>query len=565
MSNQDIPGVSRAYDEEKTFAPSVYISYRPEDNERIVRSIRDWFMLRLSSRNVVIDVEIPPFVDAVGSVDAYIRDRMRDCDIFVPIVGPNWLQMLHMRMESGEEDQARVEARIAIDEALAIAPVYIAGAAPLREIDLPPDLLALGTPDYSVLQTGGNFEENMQAVIQNLYLTEQKHEESLDRIDVDLHYAQFEKAHADGRLQDAITYLEDIYEHGVIPRPFRLQIAQRIRTIKRQMQVRDGSPIYERIRQLIEYDPIEATEKLSHFIAKYPEVGDPENLMGKVRYESSPARLILEQIESPDFKSSQRLSAGRELNQHGDPRPGIGLRQDGIPDISWVKVPAGDFIFGFDRRIYIDQFYISRYTITNEQFQAFIDDNGFTDKRWWEQLDLHEDAPEAIRWDYPNYPRVRVSWFGAVAFCQWLSDKLGFEVSLPTEPEWEKAARGVNGSIYPWGGTYLAGYSNINEAISGISSSNLREPCAVGMFPHAQSTYGVHDMIGNVWEWCLNDYRDPTITTITGSNKRALRGGAWDSDRLFAHTIRRRGELPTTQFNAIGFRIACKDLPDLTF
>jgi hypothetical protein len=562
MNNQEIPGASSAYEDEKGFAPSVYISYRAEDNERIVRSIRDWFMLRLSPMNVVIDVDIPPFAE---SVDAYIRNYMRDCDIFVPIVGPEWLQLLHMYMESGEEDKARVEARIAIEETLAIAPVYIAGASPLREIDLPPDLSLVATNTYSVLQTGGNFEENMQAVIHNLYVTEQQHDEMLDRIDVDVHYSQFERALAEERLADAIMYLEDIYQYGVIPRPFRLQIAQRIKTLRKRLQIRDGSPIYERIRQLIEYDPIEATEKLSHFIARYPEVGDPDNLMAQVRYQSSPARVLLDAVSSPETTSSQRLSAGRELNEHGDPRPGVGLRKDGLPDIPWAKIPAGDFIFGFDRRIDLNEYYIARYTVTNAQFEAFINDNGFSDARWWEGLAVQEDGPEEIRWEQPNYPRVRVSWYGAVAFCRWLSAQLGFTIRLPTEEEWEKAARGPNGAIYPWGSSYIAGYSNINEAISGISSTHLREPCAVGMFPHAQSTYGVHDMIGNVWEWCLNDFRNPTHIELGGDGLRAMRGGSWSNDRLFAHTARRQGKEPTTRFNEIGFRIVAEQLPDISF
>lgn len=560
MSNQDFSQSTSAYEEEEYYSPSVYISYRPEDNTRLVRAIRDWFMLRLGPGKVVIDVEFPPFVE---SMDYYIRERMRECEIFVPLIGPQWLQLLHMRMDQGEEDKARIEARIALEENLAIAPVYIANATILREIDVPADLVRMVKQNASVLDTNTNFEENMQAVIERLREAEQAHDELLDKIDVNAHYSQFEIALEENRLRDALMYLEDIHEYGIIPRPFRLQLAQRIRTLRRRLQVQDGAPIYERIRQLVERAPMEATEVLSYFIAKYPEVGDPDNLISKIRYETSPARLILETINDVNTTSQQRLSAGRQLNDHNDPRPGIGLRQDGVPDIAWVKIPAGDFIFGFDRRIEVDEFFIARFTVTNAQFAAFIADSGFDTAEWWQHLSAKEGEPTELRWEYPNYPRVRVSWFGAMAFCRWLGDKLGFEIRLPTEAEWEKSARGVNGSIYPWGGAYIAGYSNINEAISAISKTNLREPVAVGMFPHAQSPFGVHDMIGNVWEWCLNDFREPTNLSTQGEQKRALRGGAWSSDRLFAHSVRRRGELPTTQFNNIGFRIAADHLPDI--
>lgn len=566
MSDQEQPFLKaqKAYqdDDENSFAPSVYISYRPEDNERIIKALRDWFALRLGPMNVVIDVDIPPFVE---SVDFYIRERMKQCNIFVCIIGSHWLQQLNMSIENDEIDLARLEARIAIEENLAIAPVYIDGASPLREVDLPLDLVLISKQQYSIIDTESAFEENMLNLIEDLRQTAISHSEEMDRIDVDVHYAQFEKALAEDRLEDALVYLHDIHDYGIVPRPFRLQIRQRIRTLKRRIQIRDGRPIYDRIAKQAETDPATASEKLGLFLAKFPEVGDPLNLVGRLHFETSPSRLIINKIiHNEDMDGFQRLSAGRELNQYGDPRPGVHLHQDGTPDIGWIKIPEGDFIFGFDRHIDLPEFFISRYTVTNAQFQAFIDDNGFENEQWWAGLSVHEQASGDLRWDFDNYPRVRVSWFAAVAFCRWLSDKVGYEIRLPTEMEWEKAARGVNGSIYPWGPSYIAGHSNINEAISGISSTNLREPCAVGMYPHARSPFGVDDMIGNVWEWCLNDFSDPTNTHFEGTQKRALRGGAWSSDRLFAHTVRRRGELPTTQFNDIGFRIVCESLPDIS-
>ena len=565
MSDQDQPflNAQRAYndDEDNNFAPSVYISYRAEDNPRVARALRDWFVLRLSSMNVVIDVDIPPFVE---SVDYYIREQMEHCDIFVCIIGHNWLPQLNKHIDNDERDVTRIEVRIALEENLAIAPVYIDGANPFREMDLPNDLVALAKQHYSVIDNESGFEENMHKLIADLRQAAVAHDEELDRIDVDAHYAQSEKALAENRLEDALVYLQDIHDYGIIPRPFRLQIRQRIRTLKRRIQIRDGRPLYNRIKELSERHPEAAAEQLALFTAKFPEVGDPDNLTEKLYLENSLARVIVEQILFDEqLVGMDRLYLGQELSKMGDPRPGVGLHNSNIPDISWIKIIEGDFIYSFDRHITLPEFYISRYTITNKQFQAFIDDQGFEDDRWWQEFGKREADSGELRWQYHNYPRNRVSWHGALAFCNWLSDKTGYEIRLPTEMEWEKAARGVNGLVYPWGPTYLAGHSNINEAISGISQTNFREPCSVGLFPNGRSPYGVDDMIGNVWEWCYNDYADPTHVERGGKQKRALRGGSWSSDRLFAHNIRRRGELPTTRFNDIGFRIVCESLPDI--
>ena len=135
-----------------------------------------------------------------------------------------------------------------------------------------------------------------------------------------------------------------------------------------------------------------------------------------------------------------------------DDRAGVGVR-DGLPDIDWVDVPAGEFLFGEDRSVLtLPAFRIARYPITNAQFQCFIDDGGFDDMKWWRRpKDRHE--PETPLWSYPNQPRETVSWFDAMAFCAWLDARCrssgtlpnGWGIRLPTGPEWEKAARGTDG------------------------------------------------------------------------------------------------------------------------
>lgn len=534
-------------------SPKIYISYRPEDYADWAQSIRDWFALRLGPVNVVADLEIPPFV---ASVDYYLRQRIRECDVFILVIGPNWRRLLTENLQRSE-DITRLEIRIAIDEGLVIRPIYTLGAPALRESELPQDLRSIARFPASVLTD--NFEASMEVLIQETTTVAQT-ELVLSQVEVDERYTAFEEAYLNNRLTDALDLLEEIHTYGQLAGAFRLQVQQRIRQLKRRIQFQEGKPIYERIGHLINQNPVHGYYTLQQFIAEFPEVGDPNNLLGALRPHLNDITKDKTLLENPDTPTEQRLAIGDYWASIPDPRPGVGIITELIPDISWIKIPGGEFTFHFDQRIELPTYYISRYPITYSQFKAFIDDGGLENEAWWKDLAPQEFPPQP-RWAIGNYPRLRVSWFDAIAFSRWLSNKLGLMVRLPSEEEWEKAARGPNGSIYPWGENYIAGYSNINEVISGVSETNLRQPTAVGVFPHAASHYGVEDMIGNIWEWCLNVFDDPAIMTIGGDDARTLRGGAWSSDRLFAHTFRRRGEAPVTRLNDVGFRIVSEALP----
>ena len=188
----------------------------------------------------------------------------------------------------------------------------------------------------------------------------------------------------------------------------------------------------------------------------------------------------------------------------------MGLDADGLPDIDWVDVPAGEFLFGDDKRTErTDAFRIARYPVTNAQYQAFIDAGGYRDERWWKgPAERVFYGPTEPNWTQPNRPRTVVSWFQAVAFCRWLSAQLGLEIRLPTEIEWEKAARGTDGREYPWGDGYRPGFANVDETEANAGSSSLAQTTAVGVYPHVASPCGARDLAGNVWEWCINDLDD---------------------------------------------------------
>jgi len=123
-----------------------------------------------------------------------------------------------------------------------------------------------------------------------------------------------------------------------------------------------------------------------------------------------------------------------------------------------------------------------RYPVTNVQSQTFVDAGGYRDERWWS--DVVRPDPEPSRWPQANRPRTNVDWYEAVAFTRWLSAQLGYEIRLPTEEEWERAAHGSDGREYPWGGGYESGRANVDET----------------------ARYGGK----KVGEWCLNPYDRPS-------------------------------------------------------
>lgn len=212
-----------------------------------------------------------------------------------------------------------------------------------------------------------------------------------------------------------------------------------------------------------------------------------------------------------------RAAAYRVLGyMKADNRPGVGVDANGIPDMVWCDVPAGDFLYGSNKKtqsIHYD-YAVSKYPVTNAQFQAFVDaEDGYnTAYRWtkagreWKGDRIAPKVDDNPDFNLPNHPRVNISWYEAYAFIQWLGDKLGYKVSLPTEHQWEKAARGRDGHRYAWGNRWYETKCN-----NDVGSNSIGQTSAVGIFPSGASPYGVTDMTGNVWEWCLTKYHGRSI------------------------------------------------------
>ncbi len=229
-----------------------------------------------------------------------------------------------------------------------------------------------------------------------------------------------------------------------------------------------------------------------------------------------------------------------------------------VPDIAWVEIPDGPFLYQDGERHELPTFWIAKYPLTNVQYQCFIDDGGYKDDRWWR--DLRRPEPRAPRWPQPNCPRTDVDWYEAVAFCRWLSARLALpkdSIRLPTELEWERAARGKNGLRYPWGDEYRSGFANVDETNGGRNRLwYLRQVTAVGVYPHGRSPEGVEDLAGTIWEWCLNKHANAAaIEPDTSGAVRALRGGSWRFHSDGARADKRDRDSPATCYGDRGFRL----------
>jgi len=213
---------------------------------------------------------------------------------------------------------------------------------------------------------------------------------------------------------------------------------------------------------------------------------------------TDPARVPQARARAAIGRAMGRLGLGR--------RPGVGLRADGLPDIDWVRIPGPQpFIYQDTWHPGLPTFEIARYPVTNAQFQAFIDAGGYHDERWWQELECIPE-PDPPVWDEPNSPRESVGWYAALAFCRWLSTATGKTISLPTEAQWERTARGCEGREYPWG-PFESAYINCSVHSDDDDEADIGRTSAVGLFPQGATPTPeqVYELSGNIWEWCLDE------------------------------------------------------------
>ncbi len=233
-----------------------------------------------------------------------------------------------------------------------------------------------------------------------------------------------------------------------------------------------------------------------------------------------------------------------------------------------ILIPAGSFLMGSQpgpgipdyetpqHEVNLPDYYIGKYPVTNEQYAEFIRQ---TNHRPPKKVGWLGKRPSKNKLDHPV---VGVSWYDALAYCQWLSEQTGRAYRLPTEAEWEKAARGTDGRIYPWGNEWDAGRCNCGHS----------KTMPVTAHPTGQSPYGCCDMVGNVWEWTGTlwgpdwqqsdfgyPYRpDDGREDLDGADQaihRLFRGGDFDDEPTELRCSARRWYAPDNVDKARGFRV----------
>ena len=233
-----------------------------------------------------------------------------------------------------------------------------------------------------------------------------------------------------------------------------------------------------------------------------------------------------------------------------------------FPMLEWVEIPAGETTLKYGDRdlfFHVDSFHISKYPVTNAQYQLFINEpDGYANESWW---DFSEEALEWRRshsWLKPKFPGrdhpcANVSWYEAMAFTRWLSAKTGLEITLPNEPQWQRAAQGDEGYKYPWGQHFDSTKCNTGEG-------KRRQTTPVSQYPEGASPYGVYDMVGNTWEWCVNaTYFTREQDESVVRTARAVRGGSVISKKNRANNFFHFYLNPAYRYASIGFRLLYKD------
>lgn len=402
----------------------ILISYRREDSADVTGRIYDR-LIQVFPQSVFRDVDsIPLGVD----FRAYLDEQVAKCDVFLAVIGRDWLRGKGRKGKSRLEDPGdfvRVEIESALKRHIPVIPVLVGGAT------IPP-------------------AERLPASIQDMS-----------------------------------------YRNGIVVRP---------------------DPDFHK---------------------------DMDRLIAHLK---QPVQGLSEPQTAPPTQSKPVLTE----------RPLVSL----AAPVDMVKVPKGPFLYGDQKtREVIDyDYWIDKYLVTNEKYRAFIEAGNYENQACWSPEGWKWKIEKSIarpaywydsKWDKPNHPVVGVSYHEAEAYAKWAGKR------LPTEQEWEKAARGEDGRQYPWGEEFDKYKCNYVKGFVASIFSDGETP--VTKYPNGVSPYGCYDMVGNVAQWCVDWYDE-------AKDSRVTRGSSWADIPEGLLASDRKRDRPGVQSGIIGFRLV-QDIP----
>jgi formylglycine-generating enzyme required for sulfatase activity len=230
------------------------------------------------------------------------------------------------------------------------------------------------------------------------------------------------------------------------------------------------------------------------------------------------------------------------------------------PTIEWCPIPSGQVtIEGIVCNV--PKFYMAKYPVTYDQYDMFLNDGGYTTRKFWTDSGWiwksNTSQPKYWNdhnWHISNHPVIGLTWYEALAFTSWLSENSFHKITLPTEAQWQRSAQGDDNRDYPWGNDFDESRCNTRMSIGGLNKTT-----PVALFSNGISPFGVVDMVGNAWEWCLSKWAAPFAypedNSIEGTSKRVTRGGSWSVGSDFARVGYRHFAIPDLREPNRGFRV----------
>ncbi|MBX3082260.1 MAG: SUMF1/EgtB/PvdO family nonheme iron enzyme [Anaerolineae bacterium] len=531
----------------------LFVNYRRADDREFAETLRLQFMNRYGRENVFMDFDsLPNFTN----FEEFIKRKVRECDALVMMIGAKWTDLLREKAAKGDPDYVLIELEEALKHHKLIAPIRLRDASMPDPADIPDWLHPISKLNAPDISPGRHLIDDVTHIITDLEAElvrrgstrEVANPESQTQIQsspfqpltIQEMQSKIRTAEVAKNWPEALIWIDQLRQSGhPIPPYYAVELDRREQTFRqrlheeedrrRRREVADYEFIF--IRDMLEWGASKNTIIAAvHGIWEIDQGYIPDDLAPHLRPLLSPVI----QVITPSARYIPILKPGH-------------IRTDakGVPQ---VYVPAGRFLMGSDpdrdqsaqadeqpqHEAHITQgFWLDQFPVTNAHFQVFIDDGGYRANDWW--------SPKGLQWKHtnnittpqdfknfiedPKQPRVGLNWYEAEAYANWRGGR------LPTEAEWEYAARGVKSFIYPWGDNYDPKRLN--------AETRIGRTTPVDAYPNGASWCGAFDLSGNIWEWCADWYSaDFYIQCVNNklidnpvyaraSNGRVLRGGSW--------------------------------------